>query len=195
MRKRTALVLGAAATAAALLLSAGGTYAYFAASAVSLPGEITAGDLTVEVDHRAPDSGSGPVGLSEAAPGRRWPASAEESYGLVITNTGSIPAGIDSIDLVVADGRAVPDLSEALEIRYSLTPAGHDPDWSRGSGWTGLASGPVLDLLPRRPTVLRPGRSGELHFQLRWPDGAPEYDNRFQGAGTEFVFNVGLGQA
>lgn len=194
MRKRTALVLGTAAAGAALLLSVGGTYAYFTASAASPSGQVTAGDLTVEVDERAPDGASGLVGLSGAAPGGRWPASAEESYALVITNTGSLSAEIDTIDLEVTGG-GEPNLSEALRIRYDLTDADRAPDWSRGSDWVALASGPVLDTLPRRPGPIRPGASSELHFQLRWPDGDPAHDNRFQGAGTEFVFNVSLAQA
>ncbi|MGV2385600.1 MAG UNVERIFIED_CONTAM: CalY family protein, partial [Thermobifida fusca] len=37
MRKKTALVLGVATACAALLLTLGGTYAYFSASAVSKP--------------------------------------------------------------------------------------------------------------------------------------------------------------
>ncbi|KUP98122.1 TasA family protein [Thermobifida cellulosilytica] len=194
MRKRTALALGVATAGAALLLTVGGTYAYFSASAVSEPGQITAGDLTVEVDERSPNGSSGLVGLDGAAPGGRWPESSTESYTLVITNTGSLPALIDSIDVVVtSEGR--PDLSEALEIRYSLVSGDHGPNWSQGSGWVGLDPGPVLDRLPRRPAPIRPGRSSALHFQLRWPDGAPEYDNLFQGAGTEFMFDITLGQA
>ncbi|MEY9214601.1 hypothetical protein NI17_018965 [Thermobifida halotolerans] len=194
MRKRTVLALGVATASAALLLSAGGTYAYFSASAVSQPGQITAGDLTVEVDEHGPGGASGLVGLGGAAPGGRWPASSTESYTLVISNTGSLPALIDSIDVVVTGGTR-PNLSEALEARYSLTAEGRGPNWSRGSGWIGLDSGPVLDHLPGRPALVRPGGSSELHFQLRWPDSDPEYDNRFQGAETEFVFDVSLGQA
>lgn len=194
MRKRTALALGVAAAGAALLLSVGGTYAYFSTSAVSQPGQITAGNLRVEVDEHGPNGASGLVGLSGAAPGGRWPASSAESYALVITNTGSLSALIDSIDVVVTDGSR-PNLSEALEIRYSLVPGNREPDWSRGSGWVGLDPGPVLDHLPGRPAPLGPGSSSELHFQLRWPNGTPEYDNRFQGAETEFMFDVSLGQA
>lgn len=194
MRKRTVLVVGALVTMAALLLSIGGTYAYFAASAVSHPGQITAGDLTVELSDRSPSGGSGPIGFSGAAPGGRWPASDSESYGLVITNTGSVPAVIDAIELSVTGG-GQPNLSEALQVRYTLTAAGRGPDWPRGGGWGPLTTGSVLPTLPQSPTLVHPGRSAELHFQLRWPDGAPEYDNRFQGASTEFAFDVRLGQA
>ena len=105
MRKKTALVLGVATACAALLLTLGGTYAYFSASAVSKPGQITAGNLSVEVDERDPSGASGFVGLRGAAPGGQWPASDSESYTLVITNTGSLSALIDSIDVVITSGR------------------------------------------------------------------------------------------
>jgi len=194
MRKKTALVLGVATACAALLLTLGGTYAYFSASAVSKPGQITAGNLSVEVDERDPSGASGFVGLLGAAPGGQWPASDSESYTLVITNTGSLSALIDSIDVVITSGRQ-PDLSEALEIRYSFAGGRHGPDWSQGSGWVDLVPGPILDLLPRRPAPIQPGESCALHFQLRWPNRASEYDNLFQGAETEFMFDVSLGQA
>lgn len=117
-----------------------------------------------------------------------------EAYTLVITNTGSLSALIDSIDVVITSG-SQPNLSDALEIRYSLVGGHRGPDWSQGSNWVELTSGSVLDHLPHRPAPLRPGESRALYFQLRWPNRASEYDNLFQGAETEFMFDVSLGQA
>ncbi|GAA3736750.1 hypothetical protein HDA32_005528 [Spinactinospora alkalitolerans] len=200
LKKRAALALGAAATVGALMLCVGGTYAYFTANARGQAGEIRAGDLSVDAAGLGPEDGSGPVAITAAAPGRRWPASDGDSYTLVVNNTGSVDARIEKLLISItgggADGR--PNLSEALEIRYTTeAKRSGAPDWDGGSGWAALprTSASVLDSLRRRPGTVGAGETQELHFQVRWPDGDPDHDNRFQGAGTEFAFTVRLGQA
>ncbi|GLU47138.1 hypothetical protein Nans01_14890 [Nocardiopsis ansamitocini] len=179
-----------------MLLSIGGTYAYFTATDTTPSNEITAGDLTVEINERSPDGTSGPLKLGLVAPGGQWPASPRDSYSLVISNSGSILAEFEALDLTVtSEGTGnTPDLSEALEVRYGMVAGAREPDWGRGSGWIRLESGSVLETLRRAPATVPAGTSSELRFQLRWPNGTPEHDNRFQGADTEFVFSVRLGQ-